>query len=247
VIVQPRLVVGADGRGSRVREAMGYAAETHDYESPLVILFGPRLAPDPANEIKTFMGPNGTLSRIPRTGGGWKVGTTIAKSEIAFWKTATLRMRQAAIAKLAPELEGFAAALAGFYPVRLLNATQWTRGNTVLLGDACHAMHPARGQGMNMAIRCIARLVDLLPEPAEMANAEILQKRLRAYESGTKPAVEKVLADNHARGETMDARDPAVIETSIRAMRKIAEDPELLRRYRMQSAGYADALSSLSG
>ena len=45
----------------------------------------------------------------------------------------------------------------------------------------------------------------------------------------------------------MDSRDPAIIATSAAALRKIADDPELLRRYRMQSAGYADSLSALSG
>jgi 2-polyprenyl-6-methoxyphenol hydroxylase-like FAD-dependent oxidoreductase len=108
-------------------------------------------------------------------------------------------------------------------------------------------MHPARGQGMNVAIRCLARLIDLLPDPRDLGDAATLEKRLRAYESGTKPAVDKLLADNHARGEQMDSRDPAVFAAAAMALRKIAEDPELLRRYRMQSAGYADALSALSG
>ncbi len=247
VVITPRLVVGADGRGSRVREEMKYTSHAHEYSSPLVVLFGPQLFDDPEHEVRSFMGPHGTLSRIPRTGGHWKVGMSIAKEDIAFWKTATLKMRQQAIAVRAPELEGFAAEVGGFYPVKLLNTDQWTRGNTVLLGDACHAMHPARGQGMNVAIRCLARLVDLLPDAADFANAEILGKRLRAYESGTKPAVDKVLADNHARGEQMDSRDPAVIATSAAALRKIADDPEFLRRYCMQSAGYADSLSALNG
>ena len=245
VVIRPRLVVGADGRSSRVREAVGYTAHVHDYDSPVAVLFGPRLAVDPNNEVKTYMGPNGSLSRIPRIGGMWKVGLPIVKSDVTFWKTATLRMRQTAITSRAPELDGFAAELGGFYPVRLLNTDQWTRSNTVLIGDACHAMHPARGQGMNVAIRCIARLVDLLPAPAELSDAELLAKRLRAYESGTKPAVDKILADNHARGEQMDSLNPGVISAASMALRKIAEDPELLRRYRLQSAGYADPLSAL--
>ncbi len=247
VVIRPRMVVGADGRGSRVREVMGFGALTHDYESPLVILFGPRLTSDPLNELKTFMGPKGSLSRIPRLGDQWKLGLPIAKADIAFWKTATLRMRQSAVAARAPELEGFACEVAGFYPVRLLSAEHWARGNTVLIGDACHAMHPARGQGLNVAIRCLARLVDLLPDAADMADADTVMKRLRAYDHGTKPAIDKLLADNHTRGEQMDSLDPTVIAASAAALRAINNDPERLRRYCLQSAGYADSLSALSG
>ena len=247
IVIRPKIVIGADGRSSRVRDVMEFSAVSHDYDSPLVVLFGPRLSPDPSNEVKVFMSAHGACSRIPRTGGMWKVGLPIQKSEIAFWKTATMRMRQSALAQRAPELDGFAAELGGFYPVKLINTAQWARGNTVLLGDACHAMHPARGQGMNVAIRCIARLIDLLPDPADLADAETVAKRLRAFEAGTKPAVDKVLAENHARGEQMDSLDAGVVAATSQAMQKIAEDPELLRRYRMQSAGYADALSALSG
>ncbi|MDX2224441.1 MAG: NAD(P)/FAD-dependent oxidoreductase [Rhodospirillaceae bacterium] len=244
VRIEPRMVVGADGRGSRVREALGLAAEAHEYDNPFVILFAERRIEDddPLNRIITWMGPAGTIGRIPRAFGAWKIGLPIAKAEIAFWKTATPKMRKAAVARRAPPLEALDAEVAGFYPVKLLNTHRWVQGNAVLLGDACHAMHPARGQGMNVAIRCLAKLVDLLPDAADMADAETVAKRLRAYESGVKPAIDKVLADNHARGEEMDSLDPAVIARSSKAMRMISADAELLRRYCMQAAGYADPL-----
>jgi len=242
VTIKPRLVVGADGRGSRVREVLGFAAVEHDYDNPLVVLFAPRTEADPLNRVTTYMSRHGTLSRIPRAFGGWKIGLPIRKDDIAFWKTATPKMRKAAIVARAPQLAALDAELGGFYPVKMLNTERWVQGNTVLIGDACHAMHPARGQGMNVAIRCVAKLVNLLPDVGEMVDAEVVARRLRAYESGVKPAIDKVLADNHARGEEMDSLDAAVIARSIAALKMINSDPELLRRYRLQSAGYADPL-----
>ncbi|MCB2107319.1 MAG: FAD-dependent monooxygenase [Rhodobacteraceae bacterium] len=246
VTIVPRLAVGADGRTSRAREALGFTYDEHEYDNPIVALFGPRLPSDddPRNTLTSFLGPNGSISRIPRAFGGWKVGTTIRKADIAFWKTATLKMRKAAVAKLAPELEALDLEVGGFYPVKLLNTHKWVRGNAVLVGDACHAMHPARGQGMNVAIRCLDKLVNLLPDPKEIADPETVAKRLRAYESGVKPAIDKVLADNHARGQAYDSHDPAVVAESIEMFKAIQQDPERLRTYRMGSAGYADPISS---
>jgi 2-polyprenyl-6-methoxyphenol hydroxylase-like FAD-dependent oxidoreductase len=237
-------VVGADGRSSRVREVLGFAFDEHDYDSPIVVNFGKRPSPDddPLNRVTSFMGPNGSISRIPRAFGHWKVGLTIRKSDTHFWKTATDRMRRRAVAARAPELEALDLEVGGFYPVKLLNTHRWTMGNTVLVGDACHAMHPARGQGMNVAIRCLAKLVDLLPDFGEMADADVVARRIRAYESGVKPAIDRVLAANHERGAEMDSLDPALIAAAAERMRRINGDDELRRRYCLQAAGYGDAL-----
>ena len=88
--------------------------------------------------------------------------------------------------------------------------------------------------------------MNLLPDVAEMDDIEIVTRRLRAYESGVKPAIDKVLAENHVRGEEMDSLDASIIARSAAALRVINADPELLRRYRLKSAGYADPLSSPS-
>lgn len=244
VTIKPRIVVGADGRSSRVRDVMGFEVAAHEYENPLVVLFGARKEDDPLNLVTTYMGPQGTIAKIPRAFGAWKIGLPIRKADIAFWKTATPKMRHAAIVARAPQLDHIDAEVGGFYPVKLLNTSQWVRGNVVLVGDACHAMHPARGQGMNVSIRCIAKLVNLLPTASDLSDPELVARRLKAYENSVKPAIDKVLADNHARGEEMDSLDPAIIARSAAAMKMINDDAELLRRYRLQSSGYADLLGA---
>lgn len=242
VIVRPRMAIGADGRTSRVREVLGFEAWTHEYENPLVVLFAPRVEEDPLNLVTTYMGSNGSVARVPRAFGAWKIGFPIRKADIAFWKTATPKMRKSALVARAAQLEPYDADVGGFYPVKLLNTSNWARGNTVLVGDACHAMHPARGQGMNVSIRCIAKLVNLLPDVGEMVDPDTVARRLRGYEAGVKPAIDKVLAENHDRGEEMDSLDPAVMVRAAAALRVINADSELSRRYRLQSAGYADPL-----
>ncbi len=240
IVIEPRLVIGADGRSSRVREALGFTSDQHEYQNPVVLHLGPRLASeqDPRNPLTMFLGDRGAISRIPRAFGGWKVGTTIARADLGFWKTASPAARRAAVAALAPELEPLDLELAGFYPVKLLNTHRWVRGNTVLLGDACHAMHPARGQGMNVAIRCLAELIERLPERARFAEPERVAATLNAYEADVKPDIDRVLAENHAVGAARDRLGPGRDEALIGQLRVIQDDPARLAAYTLASAGY---------
>jgi 2-polyprenyl-6-methoxyphenol hydroxylase-like FAD-dependent oxidoreductase len=187
------------------------------------------------------MGPNGSISRIPRAFRQWKVGLTIDKADIPFWKTATREMRQAAVGAIAPELGSLDLELGGFYPVTLLNTHRWTAGNTVLVGDACHAMHPARGQGMNVAIRCIDKLVGVLPPPERMQDPSHVADALDSYEQATKPAIDAALAENHALAASRDDLSLNALARSIGHLRAIQADPERRRRHCLAAAGYGDA------
>jgi len=242
--IRPRMVVGADGKPSKVRETLGFSCNSHEYEHPLVILFGPRTERDPRNEVISFIGPKGTMGRIPRMGNKWKIGVPIHKRDIAWWKNSNADNRRAIIADRAPPIKDMKTIVGGFYPITLLNTTEWVRGNTVLLGDACHAMHPARGQGMNVAIRCLARLVDYLPNPEDMSNPSLVAARLKAYEAEVKPLMDIVLAENAARADDMDTQDYKVLSVMQDRLRTIQSNTDLSIKYRMASAGYGDPLDS---
>lgn len=53
---------------------------------------------------------------------------------------------------------------------------RWTRGNTVLLGDAAHAMLPHQGQGANQAIEDAAVLAPLLAGSDRSETADVLHR-----------------------------------------------------------------------
>ncbi len=154
--------------------------------------------------------------------------------------------RRALIAERAPALEALETEVAGFYPVIRRETARWVKGTTVLLGDACHTVHPARGQGMNFGIRSAAKLFELLPEPQEMSDAALVSQRLAEYEATVKPPTDKHLADNHERGLNMDTTGPERAAAEIPELRAIAADPVANFRYRMTMAGYPDRLEPLS-
>lgn len=246
ITVKPRLTIGCDGRTSRVRQACGFTiAKTYDYERPFAVLFGPRgELQDPRNEITSYMSPNGGVSRIPRMHGQWKIGLAIDKADIPRWKASGQAERQALIAERSPALKVMETEVAGFYPVIRRETDHWVRGTTVLVGDACHTVHPARGQGMNFGIRSAAKLFTYLPEPGEMENAALVASRLAEYEVAVKPPTDEQLDFNHERGLDMDCSGPERMEKEIPVMRAMAKDPDAHFRYRMTMAGYADQLDA---
>ena len=91
---------------------------------------------------------------------------------------------------------------------------------------------------MNVTLRCIDRLVRVLPDPDQMDDGKRLRDALCRYEREEKPPNDLVLADNHARGLEMDSLDPEKILSLIPDLRNLQVDPKRQFAYRMSSAGH---------
>jgi 2-polyprenyl-6-methoxyphenol hydroxylase-like FAD-dependent oxidoreductase len=124
------------------------------------------------------------------------------------------------------------------YPVAMVNASRWTDGNCVLLGDACHALHPGRSQGMNVALRGVANLAERLRDGGFPASAEAIPALLAEFEAEHRPPIDARLEDNHARGLEMDRMDAASVKRTREALTEVAASPEKTLRYCMNAAGY---------
>ncbi len=239
VVLRPKILVGADGRGSAVRKALNLPARIHDYENPLVVLFAPRTFEDERNDVWSYLGRGEIVTLIPRTGKKWKIGVRIDKSEIAWWKASTPKDRAVLLKDAVPAVGPLETEIAGFYPIKMLTAADWVAGNAVLIGDACHALHPGRSQGMNVAIRCIDALIDHLPPPDELRDSRAVHRALNRYQRSCKPEVDRILDENHKSGRDMDLIDEDSMPAYIESFRALARDEDSSFRYRMKAAGYA--------
>ncbi len=232
-----RLIVAADGRQSSLRRAAGLAAELHRYQNPLLLLFAPRTFADPRNEVRVYFAPHAIISVIPRCGNQWKIGWPVVSDELPAWRQAGEAELGERLAALVPEMAGIRPRLAGIYPVAMVRAPRWHSGNLVLLGDACHAMHPGRSQGMNIAIRAAEHLADLVGVDGVLDDDERLGAALDAHEALAAELAPR-LADNHARGLEMDRLDPAAVAGLRQTLARIAADPARRRAYCRTAAGY---------
>ncbi len=228
-----RVLVGADGRNSAVRKLAGIAARTPRYEQPINVLFGKFDEVPDGNNLSVYVGDNGILAAIPRTGGQCKIGVASSPKAIGEWRNASELTLLEKVRSYAKDLTLHSLHYEGVYPPVRVETDCWVTDNIVLLGDACHAMHPARSQGMNLTIRCADVLAAMLIEAGESRNPA-----LAAYERTTKPGIDAILAGNHRAGESFDSTDPEHFKAFSESLKAIAANPDALRSYAMRSAGY---------
>ena len=177
-----RLVIGADGRRSTVREAVGLSARRTDYPQSALIFAveGRGLEPNTVLERMTDEGPISVLPlRDDRFAVTWVGGTT-----------AMQRRRHHAPAELLAELAA-ALGLDGLRALRLAtpvtaqrlgltHADRYVAPRLVLMGDAAHGAHPVHAQGFNMAIGDVHELAMLWRvEGRRFAGAETLARYQR--------------------------------------------------------------------
>lgn len=160
--IRARLVLGADGRRSRVREAAGLRRRTTG--APIDVLWL-RLPRHHGERLPLFTGGVGALICIDR-GQYWQIGLAVPKGTIE-----TLRMRgrdalRARISATRPELADRARSLSwdDVQPlmVQIDHLPRWHRPGLLCLGDAAHAMSPAGGVGVNLAIQDAVATANLL-------------------------------------------------------------------------------------
>lgn len=175
---------------------------------------------------------------IPRTGGNLKIGVPVDPNEIGFWKSASSAKITDRLTALVPTLQDLQPEPMQFYPVQRITANEWAKGNAILLGDACFAMHPARSQGMNIAIRAVDALGKHL-ERIERPNATAFAECFAAFESELRPPLLPILEKNHQYGLNMDAMDANVLSDFAERLRTINNDPDLKHQMVMEQAGYS--------
>lgn len=236
--VNARCIVIADGRASLNRKALGIPARIHNYENPLLVLFAERTFDDPRNDAHIFLTSAGVISVVPRIGDRWKIGFPLAREQLAAWTDSTPEELGRRLTQIVPVIEGIKPQVAGVYPVAMVNAERWVDGNAVLLGDACHALHPGRSQGMNVALRGVSILAELLLNNGFAGGAGAMPTLLREFESRHRTPIDARLEENHARGLEMDQLAAASVERMRRGLAEVAASTEKTRAYCLRAAGY---------
>jgi 2-polyprenyl-6-methoxyphenol hydroxylase-like FAD-dependent oxidoreductase len=166
--VRADLVIGADGRGSVVRQAAGLPIET--LGAPIDVLWFrlSRATGDPADTMGRF--DVGRLFIMLNRGDYWQCGYVIPKGSLERLRGAGLDAFRAAVARAAP----FAAERVGelhtwddvkLLTVRVDRLRRWYRPGLLCIGDAAHAMSPVGGVGINLAIQDAVATANLVASP----------------------------------------------------------------------------------
>ena len=163
--VRADLVIAADGRHSRLREAAGLRTRT--IGSPIDVLWMrlPSREGDPTDSLG-WVQPGRMMILLER-GDYWQCALVIRKGEFEALKTAGIEAFRRDIADTVPFLADRVQALGGFDDVKLLVVTidrlkRWWRPGLLFIGDAAHAMSPIGGIGINLAIQDAVAAANIL-------------------------------------------------------------------------------------
>jgi 2-octaprenylphenol hydroxylase len=178
-----RLIVGADGANSWVREQAGITTTGWPYEQTAVVATIRTEKHHRGVAYQRFM-PQGPLAFLPMPAGlssiVWstspeRAAELVAMDEAPFLAELQLAFgdRLGAMVSTGPR---------GAFPLLLRHANRYCDERLVLVGNAAHAIHPLAGQGLNLGVSDIAALAEVLLA-AHRDKREIGERAvLRRYE-----------------------------------------------------------------
>lgn len=179
--VGSRVVVGADGRFSKVRVAAGIAARVQPMERDFLQFRVPR----PAwwgRQAELVVDRDRHLVVLPTYPDFLRIGTNLPKRGLGELRRAGFPAFKAGItgmsSRLAPLVDEHLRSWddTAFLEIFTTEVADWARDGLVLIGDASHTCTPILGQGVNVAIQDAVCL------------APVLSGALRAAPNGAIPA-----------------------------------------------------------
>ena len=162
-LLEGALLVGADGRRSQIRHQSDIQTVGWSYGQSGIVTTVEHALPHDGVAQEYFL-PSGPFAVLPMVGN---------RSSLVWTEETEL-----ADALLGLDDEGFAAECAKrfgpylgemkpvgprwSYPLSLQLARDYVRPRIALVGDAAHGIHPLAGQGLNLGLRDVAALADVL-------------------------------------------------------------------------------------
>ena len=165
-----RLVIGADGANSRVRQLSGIGIRGWDYAQSCMLI-SVRCEDDAGDATWQQFTPQGPRAFLP----------LFDRWASLVWYDSPARIRQLqamSLPQLQKEIEAHfpsrlgkvTAVAAGSFPLVRRHAIEYVKPGLALVGDAAHTINPLAGQGVNLGYRDVDALIDVLSEARQCAE-----------------------------------------------------------------------------
>ncbi|HSF63035.1 MAG TPA: UbiH/UbiF/VisC/COQ6 family ubiquinone biosynthesis hydroxylase [Paracoccaceae bacterium] len=245
-VLTGRMIAGCDGRDSGTATRAGIARTGWAYGQTALVTAVEHALPHHGIAHQFFM-PEGPLAILPLPGNRssivWSAPDRVAAAIQALPDDAYL-------AALRPRFGDFRGdiQLAGVrftYPLSLSLAARFVADRLALVGDAAHGVHPIAGQGLNLGLRDVAALAQVLAEAArrgeDIGAADVLER----YQLWRRFDTTALALGMDAVNRLFSNDNPLLRAVRDIGMGAISRTPALRRGFMRQAAGLSGDLPRL--
>jgi 2-octaprenyl-6-methoxyphenol hydroxylase len=198
--ISARLLVGADGARSRIRETAGIATHGWSYGQSAIVTTVAHERDHEGRAEEHFL-PAGPFAILPLTGKRasivWTENAQEAERLVALPDDEFHDELEKRFGLHLGDIEVVGARRA--FPLGLYTARAFIAERLALIGDAAHVIHPIAGQGLNMGLRDVAALAEAVADAArlglDIGGAQVLERyqRWRRFDTMTMGVATDVL------------------------------------------------------
>jgi 2-octaprenyl-6-methoxyphenol hydroxylase len=172
--LQAPVILACDGRPSALREQAGIRTARWQYDATAVVTMLVHEKPH-RNVASELFFADGPFAQLPmtdlpdgrhRSALVWTVRTRDAAGITALSPRAFAHEAEKRMGSFLGKLELIAPVQA--WPLNLHHAERYWAERLILVGDAAHGIHPIAGQGLNMGLRDVAALAEVLSASARL-------------------------------------------------------------------------------
>jgi 2-octaprenyl-6-methoxyphenol hydroxylase len=182
--ISARLLVGADGAHSQIREQAGIVTHGWNYDQAAIVTTVAHEREHNGRAEEHFL-PAGPFAILPLTGHRSSIVWTESKREaeriVALPDDEFHAELEKRFGLHLGELQ-----IAGprrAFPLGLFTAREFIAERIALVGDAAHIIHPIAGQGLNMGLRDVAALAEAIADAArlglDIGGSQVLERYQR--------------------------------------------------------------------
>lgn len=226
--VEASFFIGAEGRASVTRKAMGVPIKQTEYNHHFLTVSFPRAESFTDGQIVSTY--NRFLGLFPLPDDQVRSVYLIPQGDYKKLKDKPISHFHKLVTDLVPAVDGYVQQIKDWKKIQLMipvmyHAPYYVKGNKAIIGDAAHAVHPMAGEGMNMAIQDADILGELL---ADMFDGGVHDPaHLKYYEQVRYKRAEHVLQLSHMAALAYSFPFKPVSFLRTRTFDRMEEDPVL--------------------
>ncbi|TWI59221.1 FAD-dependent oxidoreductase [Halalkalibacter nanhaiisediminis] len=239
VVISANIIVGADGRGSKIRKSKNVSLKTQKYQHDFLTFSFP--SPPNLNHGEMIADETRFLGLFPLPNQRVRTVLLIRPGEYKQFKQEGLQTVYDHYIRLQPKLDGYVQQVKKWKEIQLMMPIRHTVNryfvdNIIIIGDAAHSVHPMAGEGMNLAIQdadILGELISWMYETNQATEYSLFQW----FESVRKERVNYLSWLSHMSAYMYGIQGKGWQQLRVAAIKKLVETELLHVKHMLNISG----------